>query len=89
MTDPDGTYTVAVKLWSGGLELHVDGVGVTQAHNLDDAEDMARDLIERRTGRDQQSFSLDWTGRQRLESQEQPCASHDQQREVPADRAVP
>lgn len=39
------TYTVHAKPWERGWELHIDGVGVTQSHTLDDAEPMARDYI--------------------------------------------
>lgn len=40
------TYTVTAKRWARGWELHIDGVGVTQAANLKEAEEMARDYIE-------------------------------------------
>ena len=43
MTKP--IYKVTAKRWSGGWELHIDGVGVTQSHTLDDAGIMARDYI--------------------------------------------
>ena len=46
------TYTVRAKRWAHGWELHIDGVGVTQSRNLDDAERMARDYIETLTDRD-------------------------------------
>ncbi|GAA1457895.1 hypothetical protein NE857_20765 [Nocardiopsis exhalans] len=39
------TYRVRVKRWERGWELHIDGVGVTQARRLTEAEDMARDYI--------------------------------------------
>jgi len=38
-------YDVTAKRWSGGWELHIDGVGVTQSRTLDDAPAMARDYI--------------------------------------------
>lgn len=43
MTKP--VYTATAKRWSGGWELHIDGVGVTQSHTIDDAEIMVRDYI--------------------------------------------
>lgn len=39
------TYNVRAKRWARGWELHVDGVGVTQAHNLAEAESMSRSYI--------------------------------------------
>lgn len=39
------TYQVRAKRWARGWELHIDGVGVTQARRLNDAETMARDYI--------------------------------------------
>jgi hypothetical protein len=39
---------VRAKRWEHGWELHIEGVGVTQAGTLWDAEEMARDLISRR-----------------------------------------
>lgn len=40
------TYQVRAKHWKGRYwELHIDGVGVTQAHGLSEAEAMARDYI--------------------------------------------
>lgn len=44
-------YTVTAKRWEHGLELHIDGIGVTQSRTLDDAEAMVRDYIESLTGR--------------------------------------
>lgn len=38
-------YTVRAKRWQNGWELHIDGLGVTQAHGLKSAERMARDYI--------------------------------------------
>ena len=38
-------YTAIAKRWSGGWELHIDGVGVTQSHSLEKAEYMVRDYI--------------------------------------------
>ncbi len=56
-----GAYNVRAKRWEHGWELHIDGVGVTQSHSLRDAEMMARDLIERRTGAPAGSFGVDIT----------------------------
>ena len=39
-------YTVQAKHWSGGWELHVDGIGVTQSRVLANARQQAADLIE-------------------------------------------
>lgn len=39
------TYTVTAKRWARGWELHIDGVGVTQARSLSVAESMAREYI--------------------------------------------
>jgi hypothetical protein len=38
-------YRVAARRWSGGWELHIEGVGATQSYALDDAELMVRDRI--------------------------------------------
>ncbi len=38
-------YTVTAKRWTRGWELHIDGVGVTQARSLAVAESMAREYI--------------------------------------------
>ena len=38
-------YRVTAILWEQGLELHVEGVGVTQSRSMQDAEMMARDYI--------------------------------------------
>lgn len=40
------TYTVTAKKWSGGWELHIAGVGVTQCRTLDSAKRQAQDYIE-------------------------------------------
>lgn len=39
------TYTVTAKRWARGWELHIDGVGVTQACSLSTAEATARECI--------------------------------------------
>lgn len=46
------TYAVRAKRWKHGWELHIDGVGVTQARTLDTAEQMVRDYIETLTDKD-------------------------------------
>ena len=38
-------YMVRAKRWEHGWELHIDDVGVTQAHTLSEAEEMARSYI--------------------------------------------
>ena len=40
------TYAVTAKKWTGGWELHIEGVGVTQCRTLDSAARQARDYIE-------------------------------------------
>jgi hypothetical protein len=57
MTD---TYCVTAKRWEKGWELHIEGVGATQARKLREAETMARDLIARREDLNSQSFGLVW-----------------------------
>jgi hypothetical protein len=39
------TYIVAAQRWAQGWELHVEGVGVTQADTLSEAEATAREYI--------------------------------------------
>ena len=39
------TYTVHAKRWKRGWELHIDGIGVTQARNLREAPAMVADYI--------------------------------------------
>jgi len=53
------TYSVRAKRWEHGWELHIEGVGVTQSHGLKDAEMMTRDLISRRLGVPEDSFSVE------------------------------
>jgi hypothetical protein len=52
------TYDVRAKRWEHGWELHIPDVGVTQSRSLWDADMMARDLISRRTGADEDSFHV-------------------------------
>lgn len=40
------TYTIRAKRWSGGWELHIEGIGVTQVRSLARAEQQARDYLE-------------------------------------------
>ena len=39
-------YTVRAVKWSGGWELHIDGVGVTQVRTLDKADAQVHDYLE-------------------------------------------
>lgn len=45
-------YTATAVPWSGGWELHIEGVGVTQVRVLAKAEQQVRDLVETMTGVD-------------------------------------
>lgn len=45
------TYRVT-RMWEHGWELHIDGVGVTQSHNLTGAERMVRDYLRLDLGDD-------------------------------------
>jgi hypothetical protein len=40
------TYEVRAKHWSGGWELHIGQIGVTQVRTLDKAEQQVRDYLE-------------------------------------------
>lgn len=55
------TYQVLAKRWDKGWELHIEGVGVTQARRLSEAETMVRDLIVRREEIRETSFDLRWS----------------------------
>lgn len=56
MTD----YTVTAKRWAHGWELHIDGVGVTQARSLSTAESTAREYIAFALDiEDENSFAVD------------------------------
>lgn len=57
MTD---TYRVLAKRWDKGWELHIAGVGVTQARRLHEAEVMVRDLVHRRENIPPDSFAIEW-----------------------------
>lgn len=46
------TYSVRAKRWAHGWELHIADVGVTQARNLGEAEQVVRDYIETLTDHD-------------------------------------
>ncbi|PSK97806.1 hypothetical protein CLV63_107199 [Murinocardiopsis flavida] len=39
------TYQAHAKRWKHEGELHIDGVGVTQAHRINEAEAMAREYV--------------------------------------------
>lgn len=52
------TYTVRAKRWARGWELHIDGIGVTQARNLGEAEGMVRDYIALDLGVPADSFDV-------------------------------
>jgi hypothetical protein len=58
MTD---TYRVTAKRWDKGWELHIDGIGVTQARKLREAELMVRDLIGRREPVAPETVKLRWS----------------------------
>ena len=51
-------YQVRAKRWEHGWELHIEGVGVTQSRTLWDAEEMARDLIDRREDLPEDAFAV-------------------------------
>ncbi|WP_150252572.1 sigma factor-like helix-turn-helix DNA-binding protein [Nocardiopsis deserti] len=53
------TYGVDVKRWERGWELHIDGVGVTQARRLNEVDEMARDYSVMSLGSDEDSFDVD------------------------------
>jgi hypothetical protein len=55
------TYRVLAKRWDKGWELHIDGVGVTQARKWREAVQMASDLIVRRECVPEGCFNLDWS----------------------------
>lgn len=56
------TYRVRVKRWERGWELHIDGVGVTQARRLTEAEEMARDCIATALDIDDDAFTVEIEG---------------------------
>lgn len=45
------SYVVHAYRWEQGWELHIDGVGVTQSRDLEDADRMVRDYIATLTDR--------------------------------------
>ena len=59
---PVTTYRVRVKRWERGWELHIDGVGVTQARRLTEAEEMARDYIAMALDIDDDAFTVEIEG---------------------------
>jgi hypothetical protein len=46
------TYRVTARRWELGWELHIDGIGVTQAATLASAGHMIRDYVTALTGTD-------------------------------------
>lgn len=52
------SHTVHARRWEHGWELHVEGVGVTQAHKLSGAEEMSRSYIAMMIGVDPDSFDI-------------------------------
>lgn len=52
------TYTARVAPWEHGYELHIAGVGVTQATSLEDFEEVARDFIAADLDVPAESFDL-------------------------------
>lgn len=46
MTPKRTAYSVIARKWDGGWELHIEGVGVTQADRLGVAEEMVRDYLD-------------------------------------------
>lgn len=55
------TYSVHAKRWEHGWELYIDGLGVTQSDDLNDAEMMVRDYISLDLGVPPDSFAVDIT----------------------------
>jgi hypothetical protein len=55
------TYSVRATRWEHGWELHIDGMGVTQSDDLDDAEMMVRDYISLDLGVPSDSFAVEIT----------------------------
>jgi hypothetical protein len=53
------TYSVRAKRSEHGWELHIDGLGVTQSDDLDDAEMMMRDYISLDLGVPPDSFAVE------------------------------
>lgn len=44
------TFQARVKPWRRGWEIHIDGLGVTQARRLSEVEERTRDYIDSLTG---------------------------------------
>ena len=66
------TYTVTVKRWDKGWELHVEGVGVTQARKLAELDEMALDLICKREQVAPADVELRWNWQVGQDQTEQP-----------------
>lgn len=56
------TCRVRAKRWEGGWELHIDGVGVTQARRLTEAEETARGYIAMALDIDGATFTVEIDG---------------------------
>lgn len=52
------TFEVHAEPWEHGHELHIAGVGVTQAENLTEAEAVVRDFIALGLGTPADSFDV-------------------------------
>lgn len=52
------TYVVRVEPWDRGYEIHVEGVGVTQAEHIDEVHMMAMDYIQCLLDVDQSDIEL-------------------------------
>ncbi len=61
MASVSRTYRVRALRWEKGWELHIDGVGVTQARKLNEAEEMARDYIALELDVPEGSFAIEIT----------------------------
>lgn len=53
-----GHYTVTAKRWRQGWELHIEGVGVTQARTLASADRMAREYLALEFDLDEDEFDV-------------------------------
>jgi hypothetical protein len=52
-------YTVYARRWERGWELHIGGVGVTQTHDLAEAEDTVRSYVATARGDDPATVTVD------------------------------
>lgn len=75
------TYTVTAKHWANGWELHIDGIGVTQARSLSVAEATAREYIAFALDiEDENSFDVDVVSQLDAESAKQVRAAREEVR---------